>query len=161
MQRFDLFRMQPDFAVGSGAELAFSLKADIAFLVQLSLHLKPVFFNGDSNVFQRRVFGGEDMSVQDVGERLRVHGDFSRSNLQLERVLVVKHRYVARLRGRQAAANIDQVHSYLVGKVIHHVVHLHFHRAAVLARMERVLAHGQRRSRQCRPSRAPRQLSSS
>ena len=132
MQSFDFFRVQPDFAVSGGAELAFRFKTKVAFLVQLAFYFQAVFFNGDRNVFQRRIFGGKDMSVQDVRERLRVHRHFRGGNLQFERILVVENWYLAGRRGNQAASNIDQVHRYLIGKVIHHVMHLNFYRAAVL-----------------------------
>src|ERR1041385_1243805 len=71
------------------------------------------------------------MSIQDVCERLWIHGHFTRSDPQLKRILVVKYRYMSRRGRNQAAANVDQVHRDLVSKVIHHIVHLYLHRAAI------------------------------
>ena len=126
VEGFDSFGFDAQAAVGINGESAGGFERDVAFTVQLAFDDELTVFDGDIQIFERGVFGGEDVGIHDLGESCGSERNSAGGDADFEGSFVVEVGHIEFAGGPEFAGESFDVGGGSAGEVEHDVAHFGF-----------------------------------
>ena len=118
--------MNPQVAVGRGAEPARGAKGDVTLGVQFPFYDEAIFVDRDGDVLQGGVAARENLAIHDFSESFGRDGDLAADNTHLKRSLVVEDGHFVFADGPKFAGEGLEVGGSFACEVEHDVAHFSF-----------------------------------
>jgi hypothetical protein len=126
VEGFDFFGFDAQAAVGINGESAGGFERDVTLAVQLAFDDELTVFDGNIQIFEWGIFGGEDVRIHDLGESGRGERDSAGGDADFEGSFVVEDGHIKFAGGPEFAGESFDMSGGLGGEMEHNVAHFGF-----------------------------------
>ena len=126
MKSFDFFSFDAQASVGINGKSAGGFERDVALAVQLAFDDELTVFDGDIQIFERGVFGGEDVGIHDLGESCGSERNSAGGDADFEGSFVVEDGHIEFTSGPEFSGESLDVGGGFGGEMEHDVAHFGF-----------------------------------